>query len=381
MVATDGTVLTHITPRFPPQIDGLGDYSLLMAEHLRQSFGMESRFIVGDPGWSLSGNTSQSPIDAKAVPGRSASALLGLLGDAETVVLHYVPYGYHPRGVPFWINRAFRRWKRAKPGRRLIVVFHEVWASGPPWKSEFYLSLVQRRLVAELHRLSDGAMTSVAVMVRMLDSIQPGKTRLVPIPSAFPQMTAPDERAFHREGPVRVVAFGQEASRHLGIQMHEKLLRALHADGLLAGVDAVGKGADDSGTPSSDVRLLRSFLPAPLIRAYRDVTPAHGAELLRKADLFLSYYPSHLLCKSSALTAALASGCIPLLTEGKEAEPLVDGTNILACDGTSEQIRRITGMIRGGQLGSIGEAGWRWYDRHASWPVAAGEMASLIGNR
>ncbi len=373
--------LVHLTPRFAPQIDGLGDYARLMAEALKGALQLESRFIIGDPQWNLLPKLATSPFTAEAVAQRDAGELLRRLEKVRTVVLHYVPYGYHKRGVPFWINRALRQWKRARPERRLIIVFHELWASGPPWKSEFYLSLLQRRLVTELHRLCDGALTSTALMERMLNEIQPGKARLMPIPSAFPQMTAPGQRAFHRGGPVRVVAFGQEASRHLSIQVHEKLLRALHAEGLLAGVDAVGKGADDSDAPSADVRLLRTFLPAPLIRAYRDVTPPRGAELLRQADLFLSYYPSILLCKSSALTAALASGCIPVLPEARQAEPLTDGTDVLACDGSAEQIRRITGLARAGQLGPIGEAGWRWYDRHASWAVAVNAMAALIGKQ
>lgn len=374
-------MLTHLTPRFLPQIDGLGDYSRLMAEHLRDSFAIQSRFVVGDPQWKQLEKSDDNPFMVEAVDHRSAADLELKLYETETVVVHYVPYGYHVRGVPFWINRGLRRWKHAKSGRRLIIVLHEVWASGPPWKSEFYLSFLQRRLVSGLHRLSNGVLTSTALMKGMLDKIEPGKTRLMPIPSALPPMNAQTERIFHQQGPIVVIAFGQEESRRLSIQAHEKLLCALHAEKLLQGVTVVGKGANSGENSSADIRLLRGFLPAELIQAYSNVTPERGAKLLQQADLFLSYYPSILACKSSALTAALAAGCVPVLPEAKAPEPLGEGVDILACDGSERQITRILTLIRQGRLGSIGEAGWRWYDQHASWASAASEMARLIQGR
>ena len=368
----------QITPRFLPQIDGLGDYARLLAEHLRDSFGISSRFLVGDPQWSQLEKIGATPFQVEAVAARNADELFRRLQKTETVILHYVTYGYHPRGVPFWINRALRRWKTGQTGRRLIVVFHEVWASGPPWKSEFFTSLIQRRLVVELHRLADGVLTSTALMEGMLNKIQPGKTQLRPIPSAFPPMAAVGDRTFHRAGPIRVVAFGQEASRLLSIEVHEKLLRALHAAGLLSGVEVVGKGADDGATPSSDIQRLRSFLPAALVRAYRDVSPARGADLLQNADLFLSYYPSILACKSSALTAALAAGCVPVLPEARSPEPLREGSEILACDGSEAQIAAAVAVIRAGKLGAMGEAGWQWYGQNASWNAVTSAVADML---
>lgn len=371
-------MLTHLTPRFFPQIDGLGDYSRLMAKHLRDSFAIQSRFVVGDPQWQRLEKSSDSSFAVEAVDNRSADDLELRLNSTNTAVVHYVPYGYHVRGVPVWINCALRRWKHAVPGRRLITVFHEVWASGPPWKSEFYLSLLQRRLVIQLHRLSDGVLTSTVLMQRMLDKIQPGKTSLMPIPSAFPPLARLEGRRFHRAGPITVIVFGQEASRFMSVQVHEKLLRTLHAQKLLGRIVVVGKGANSADNPSADIQFLRRFLSDSLIQAYRNVTPARGAELLQQADLFLSYYPSNLACKSSALTAALAAGCVPVLPETNSPEPLEAGRDILACDGSDLQIAAIVALIQAGQLGSMGIAGWRWYEKNASWAAAAGKMAELI---
>jgi hypothetical protein len=371
------TAIVHITPGFLPQINGLGDYARLLATELKQGFGFESQFVVGDPEWSCQGMVLPFPVTA--VRARGAGELLRELDQAETLILHYVGYGYHQRGAPFWINRAIRRWKQQSQKRQLIVVFHELWATGPPWKSEFYLSLFQRHLIVELYRLCDAAMTSAPIMYRMLEAILPGKTAFQPIPSNFPTMPL-DRRTLHRGGPVRVIAFGQEASRLQGVRTHEKLLRALHREGLLARVNVVGQGAAAGGNPSGDVRLLRSIVPAKLIAVAPDVSPERGAELLAQADLFLSYYPSEVLCKSGALMAALGCGCVPVLPEAREAAPLVEGRELLACDGSATEIRRIVEQIRAPGLAALSEAGWKWYDRNASWPVVTATMARLLQN-
>jgi hypothetical protein len=370
------TEITHITPHFFPQIDGLGDYARLLGEELRRSHGMESRVVVGDPEWKEGGSGTSSQ-DVRAVPSRSPEALLALLGDPPTVVLHYVGYGYHVRGVPFWITKAMRRWKEVDSNRKLIVVFHELWASGPPWKSEFYLGFIQRRLVAELHRMCDAALTSTPLMVRRLEAIHPGKTIFQPIPSNLPTLPL-DQRVLHHKGPAKVIVFGQEASRLLSIQAHAPLLRALHQEGLLAEIRVVGKGVEAGGTPSADVRLLRTFLPREIISAASNVSPAQGTALLGLSDLFLSYYPSAFVCKSGALMAALGCGCVPILPEATKAKPLAEGRELLACDGSEEQIRLVVDRVRSAGLANLAEAGWNWYQRNASIEVVGSTVAGLL---
>jgi hypothetical protein len=371
------TALTHITPRFLPQIDGLGDYGRLLALELKRAYGYESRCIVGDPQWNRLAANFTPPLPVTAVQERTSAELLRQLGDSETVILNYVGYGYHQRGAPLWINRAIRSWKKGSASRRLIVVFHELWASGPPWKSEFYLSFIQRRLVKELHRLCDAAVTSVPLMVRMLDELQPGKTTFQPIPSNLPTVPL-DQRRLHRGGPLRIIAFGQEASRLLGVKTHEKLLRALHREGLLECVRVVGKGAAAGDSPSEDVRHLRTFLPSEMVTATKDVSAQQGAKLIAQSDLFLSYYPAALLCKSGALMAALGWGCVPILPEAKNSDPLAADRELLSCDGSDEQIRRIVERVRSTGLAPIAEAGWHWYDRTASIDVVGQTVAGLL---
>ena len=84
----------QIVPKLPPAIDGLGDYALNLARKLRQNFGIETHFIVGDPQWV--GENCIEGFPVSQVSTHSAQTLLTLLSNTHsaTVLLHYVGYGY-----------------------------------------------------------------------------------------------------------------------------------------------------------------------------------------------------------------------------------------------------------------------------------------------
>lgn len=366
------TPLTHIVPRYPPQIDGLGDYCHLLVKNLEDSHQIPSRIIIGDPAW----RPTRPVKDVMVLSSRGRVDLLKKLENAETVILHYVGYGYHHRGVPFWINRALKAWKAVSSKHRLIIVFHELWSFGPPWKTEFYLSLIQRYLVRQLHRIADASMTSVPIYIRGLEAIQSGKTIFQPIPSAFPTMISREglsSRPSNR--PIDIITFGQEASRLQSIKTHQGFLQSLHLQNRLGRIRVVGKGASESGI---DVRHLRTFLPASKIEIHPNVTPDEGSRLLRSSDIFLSFYPSAFLCKSSAMMAALGNGCVPLLSEALNSAPLVDGEEILACDGSTESIKALLERINPSNLDLMASKGTQWYNDHASWKKVTQSILPLL---
>lgn len=379
------TTLVHITPRFAPQIDGVGDYARLLATELQRTCGWQSRFVVGEPAWtqSLPGGALTQEFPAIAVARRDAAALGDAIADADAVLLHYVSYGFNARGVPWWVNRAIRRWKQSATPERprtLVIVFHELWASGPPWRSEFYLGPIQKHLIRELHALADGCITSTPNMHRRLEALGPGKTTFAPIPScvAPPALAQPHR---HTGGPVTLIIFGQEASRKLTVETHASLIRALHEAGLLKELRAVGRGCTAGPVPSADVAALLKFLPAHTITTHRDLPPDALAAQLAGADLFLTYYPSAFLCKSSALTAAMACGCPPILPETNQAEPLVPGREVLACDGSNMAIERIITSIQTGEIQHLSRAVRAWYDANASWERTTEAVAKHLPDR
>ena len=67
--------IVQIVPRRPPPPEGVGSYAEALAAALYEAHGIESRFVVRTEGLE--------------------EAL-----DGSPVLLHYVSYGYHPRGCP-----------------------------------------------------------------------------------------------------------------------------------------------------------------------------------------------------------------------------------------------------------------------------------------
>ena len=86
--------LITIVPRLPPAADGVGDYALGLARQLRLSFGIETRFVVGDPSWA--GDEQAEGFGVSRLGVRAADELLRALpqGRQAAVLLHYVGYGY-----------------------------------------------------------------------------------------------------------------------------------------------------------------------------------------------------------------------------------------------------------------------------------------------
>ena len=166
-----------------------------------------------------------------------------------------------------------------------------------------------------------------------------------------------------------VAVFGLEATRWRSVRAHEKLLRALDGAGLLREVRVIGRGA---GSLAAEVQWLRSWLPAERVAATGDVSAEEASRRLAGADLFLSCYPSRWACKSGALMAALACGCVPVLREATAADPLAADRELLVCDGSPMAVARFVERVRTTPLGPIGRAGWRWQGRHAAWPAMAG---------
>ena len=75
------------------------------------------------------------------------------------VVLHFSGYGYQKRGVPLWLVERLRFWARRARTCRLLPFFHELYASGRPWQSSFWLSPLQKHIARSILNLSSLAIT------------------------------------------------------------------------------------------------------------------------------------------------------------------------------------------------------------------------------
>ena len=146
----------QIVPRLPPPEEGVGSYALCL-ERALAVHGISTHFLTAEEG---------------GLARRMEEA------EADAVLLHYANYGYQRRGCPFWLPGALRR-SRA---RRRVTIFHEVYATGPPWRSSFWTQPFQRRIAAAVARTSDALITSLDLYVRRIGpAASPEKTWVTPV--------------------------------------------------------------------------------------------------------------------------------------------------------------------------------------------------------
>ena len=189
------TILS-IVPRLPPIVDGVGDYAHLLSAALADRHDILTKFIACDPLKPIESDSGDlSPIQ---LPERSQDALISILDrhtDIETILLHYVGYGYARRGCPLWLVAALTKWRQAKSSRRLVTMFHEVYASShQPWSSQFWTSPIQQQIARDLVNLSDAVITSNQLFANLMQGLSnkhDGKIDILPVFSTIGECSSP----------------------------------------------------------------------------------------------------------------------------------------------------------------------------------------------
>ncbi|HSF44327.1 MAG TPA: glycosyltransferase family 1 protein [Thermoanaerobaculia bacterium] len=275
--------VVQIVPSLPPPAEGVGGYALALGEILREHAGLPSRFLP-----------------ARHLPALTAEALSAALEETggHAVLLHYAGYGYHPRGCPSWLVRALEGW--AREGRRLVTIFHEVWAMGPPWRSSFWLSPLQRRLAGALARSSAGVVTSLELYRRNLLGRAPGREVFV-LP-VFSTVGEPASVPALAERSRRLVVFGGPGARGRAFREVREALEAACRELGIAEICDVGPPLPErpqrvAGVP---VRSL-GVLPAAEVSAL----------LLDSLAGFVAY-PAPFLAKSTIFAAYASHGLLPV---------------------------------------------------------------------
>lgn len=236
-----------------------------------------------------------------------------------SVVLHYSGYGYGDRGLCFWLLRELKDLrKRRGDSLRLVIVFHELFATGAPWQSAFWLSKPQAFIARRLAGLADAIWTNTELHAAWLrDAVSRGTpVHARPVfsnvgePEAVPDLNA--------RSPVAVV-FGSAATRQRAFDALQENPLDLRELGVEELVEAGGGGPSRHGPNSLpcrhmgrlDIEALRSLL--------------HGSRF------GLLDYPAHYLAKSGVFAAYAAHGCAVLNTRAPapDSDGLVAGEHYL----------------------------------------------------
>jgi len=355
--------IVQIVPALPPSINGVGDYALFVAKELRRSHDIESEFIV-DCRATVPG-VDVERFEIEALRARSRRALVSALGHSSStvVVLHYVGYGYASRGCPNWLVEGLREWCRANSRGRIVTIFHEISAFGPPWRSAFWLSAPQKILAKRLVHLSDACITSGETYRQILQSMSGASGPTISTLPIFSNVGEPDNVPPLGSRSRRAVIFGGAATKRRvyghSLKQFGEILGSLRFEEIC-----------DIGPPCERAFQELNGIPIVMIGA----RPAREVSvLLQDAVIGLFDCPGECLAKSGVFAAYCAHGLAPV--GFPERTRSRDGLAVG---------REYLGISRGElftwrQLNSAATAARGWYQSHRLSRHAA-HLAELVAS-
>jgi hypothetical protein len=333
-----------IIPRLPPRVDGVGDYALAIARSMNSRHNVRTTFIVMDPGWDGPGEIEGFSV--KKIDSRAVKSLIKLVGHNLTaesaVILHYVGYGYARRGCPLWLIRGLSSLKKER-SFRLVTMFHELFAMGPVWTSQFWLSPLQRYLVKKLASISDQKLTSLNRYQRMIGAkfSQPVISNIGE-PDVVPPLSVRNKQLviFGSPGPrERVYKFSQANL--------EKICRVFNITTIV-----------DVGAP---VSIELPVISGVSIVKTGVLSKEEISDLLRSSMIGFFNYPSTYLSKSGIFAAYCAHGVLPVghYYPEQTSEEAIEGETFLFAEHVSSDFSM-------GEAEKIAGRAFSWYQGHRS---------------
>lgn len=271
--------------------------------------------------------------------------------ECRTLVLHYSGYGYATNGAPTALVRQCADWRTADSQRRLLVVFHELFARQPPWRKGYWWAPLQRQLLRRLIACCDGGLSTLELHTHWLrrHGLEPYTT--LPVPSNVGETIAP--LPLPQRGP-QLVVFGGRSQRlaaYRALNREPQLLEGL----AITTIHDVG--------PPLERRPRHSKLP---IQCHGLLSEDQVAQLLRASQLGAVSYPLPFLAKSGIFAALCAHGTLPLvLNAGRTGAIQADGLRAGHTFITPAWLRAQSGPAAALTAATpIAAAAWRWYQPH-----------------
>jgi len=349
--------IIQIVPQLPPSINGLGDYALNLARQLRKDYEIETHFAVGDPNWE--GATAIEHFPIQKVETDSTEILLSLLSTNSNqltsdpkvpILLHYVGYGYAKKGCPVWLVKALESWKAKNTNSRLVTMFHEVYASGSPWTSAFWLSPLQKKLASRLTKLSDRCLTnkeSYAEILYKLARPKQDSTASLPV---FSNIGEPKYVPPLTQRSRRLVVFGHRNSRS---QVYQQCRPALESTCQALKIEEIY----DIGV-RTDLELS-TINGIPVVKKGVTESTEISKILLDSVAGFLNVPPPEYLAKSGIFAAYCAHKVICCMTSSSKVsiDGLLSGKHYWSTDNQDRQLCLDMGQ-------KIADNAYAWYQNH-----------------
>lgn len=358
--------ILQIVPRSPGAPDGIGDYALTVARKLLAAYGHKTIFAAHESAFTTAVG------DFEIVPLASLATNGLLRREHDHVILHFVNYGYQKRGVPFRLLPILRG-LRAQCRGSWLTIFHELYASGPPWKSAFWLRPFQIQIAKSISRMSDACIVSSEASRAELKRLTPGaEVSVHPVVSNFGEPALSAEQIIHRD-PHRWVICGGTALVERSVQSFRKISNQI-SDSFSPRELFVLGGNDNPATRSLLVDL------GDIQPDYRpQISAAEASQILSTASFaWIDYFhrpdvPTAVALKSTAFAAACAHAVVPVFPHRGTAISL-NGDRLPGpyfIDGRQSELPR--------DRAAIASEIYAWYQRRASSEHLVRGIASALG--
>jgi hypothetical protein len=335
--------LLHVLPRVPPSVCGVADYAWNLATELERLEAIKSHFLSAGTSWVDPGPEQRFPVHRlNRMTERAFATWMNQKGaEVDAVLLHLSPYGFQKRATPWGLARAWS-WLAAEfPERKRAVYFHELFASGPPTTSSFWLQPLQKFILRRIARASSLRMTNRADYARWLDQqslADSVPTEIIPVFSSLGELKEP---SFLSDRPADMVFF--TSTNHSRKPMQELLQRAaILARRLgLTRLHIIGEGQKNiprmQGIELKQHGYLSPNQASDLLSRCRVGYTAYTPDYLGKSSLFASFAAHGLAVITQGQTSQLPDGlahsqnvlCDPLMEDAAEP-PQLDALQTLA---------------------------------------------------
>lgn len=344
--------MLQISPALPPSISGVGDYAALLGEAFRNA-GYGLKTVTVD-----NGGVEPGPC-VRLLRERNAEKLASIISEEKAILLHFSGYGYAKRGLCRWLSDGLAKWKAGSTDRRLVTIFHEVYATGPLWRSSFWTARPQKRIALHLAQLSDAAFTTSEGGIQQLRRVTPDMPlSLLPV---FSNVGEPAVCAPVAERSPRVVVFGGARRRqdvYAALAKAEQLGERLAALGIADIIDVGPVSVVPDSVAGVPVEQ-RGPLPADEV-----------SHVLADASIGFVDYPGHVFTKSGIAAAYFSHGLAVVNTSQASGFPadLIEG----------EVFTSLPRFLSAEpDLQALSDAGRAWYAPHAIPATAERILKSL----
>jgi hypothetical protein len=335
--------LIQVVPRLQPTRCGVSDHALALAAELRTSYGIDSAFVVlnSDERCDLSYSITY------CAPHQLLNACVAFSGSrAAAILVHLSGYGYSADGAPTLLAEALES-VRADGRFRVAVFFHELFATGMPWKSAFWYSPRQKRAVRRIAEACDLLVTNARSYVDWLTRETTRQTaspiQYMPV---FSQVGEAQQLVPLADRDPMMAVFGLGGTRQNAYRELSTLGAMLRQLGIQEILDIGPEFEPPGEVDGIPVRRMGVLAATEIARQFS-----------RSTFGFLSY-PRMPLAKSGVFAGYCAHGVVPVIARHfpGQVDGLEDGVHVLS--------PRTATAAQASGLEACSIASWRWYSGH-----------------